>query len=109
MTTTDFQHVFAAEINLGRRLVVELNAEPVRLVRLVERWADRRVLLVAPVQENNIVILPEPTGHQGIPVLEDLLVDAGRPYALDRADADVVQGFRSGPASHTGKHGRQGA
>jgi hypothetical protein len=46
MTTTDFQHVFAAEINLGRRLVVERNAEPVRLVRLVERWADRRVLLV---------------------------------------------------------------
>ncbi len=37
MPTTDFQHVFAAEINLGRRLVVELNAEPVRLVGLVER------------------------------------------------------------------------
>ena len=37
MATTDFQHVFAAEINLGRGLVVELNAVPVGFIGLVER------------------------------------------------------------------------
>src|SRR3981189_1198274 len=107
MATTNFQHVFAAEINLGRRLVVELNAEPVRFIGLVQRQTHRRGLLVAPVQEDDIVILPEPTGHEGIPVLEDPLVKPGRPYAVDQAYADVVQDLRSGRASHAGKYGRQ--
>jgi hypothetical protein len=37
MATTELQHVFAAEINLGRGLAVELNGVPIRLIGLVAR------------------------------------------------------------------------
>src|SRR3954447_4274984 len=105
MATADFQHFLAAEIDLACGLVVELNAAPVGLVGLVERQTHRRVFLVAPVQEDDVLLPDEPTGHQGIPVLEDLLVGRGGPDAVHQICADVVQLFKSNEGTnHGGKY-----
>ena len=103
----DFQHFFAAEIDLGCGLVVELNAAPVGLVGLLERQTHRRIFLVAPVQEDDILLPDKPTGHEGIPVLEDLLIGRGGPDAVHQANADSVQGLH-GAATHAGQYRRQG-
>ena len=87
------KHLLAGEVDavLGRGLVVELNAVPVGLVGRVEGQAQWRVLLVAPVQELNIVVLIQPLGHQRVPVPEELFVRRRRPDAVDETCADVVQ------------------
>jgi hypothetical protein len=48
--------------------VVELDAVPVGFVRRVQRQAQRRILLIAPV-EKDIVVLGPPASNKGIPVL----------------------------------------
>ena len=68
MAATDLQHPFAAEIRLSRRAVVELNGEPVGLVQLCQRHDHRRILLVGPVEEQNVVVA-KPTGEVGVKVL----------------------------------------
>ena len=75
--------------------MVELNAVPVRLVGFVERQTQRRIFLVAPVQEYDVILLPESTGHHRIPVPENFLVGRRGADAVDLAYADSVQGFRS--------------
>ena len=57
MAATDLQHPFAAEIHLGRRAVVELNGVPVGLVGRRQRYSHRRILLVAGVEEHQIVVV----------------------------------------------------
>ena len=93
MAGAALQHLLAGEVDavLGRGLVVELDAVPVRLVGRVERQTQWRVLLVAPVQELNIVLLVQPLGHQGVPVPEELFVRRRRTDAVDETCADVVQ------------------
>ena len=49
------KHLFAAEIRLGRRAVVELDAEPVGLVGRRQRQGHRRILLIAQVEEHHVV------------------------------------------------------
>ena len=93
MAGTALQDLLAGEVDavLGRGLVVELDAVPVGLVGRVERQAQWRVLLVAPVQELDVVLLVQPLGHQGVPVAEEFLVRRRRPDAVDETCADVVQ------------------
>src|ERR1700761_3033381 len=63
----DLQDLFAAEIRLGRRAVVELDAVPVGLILRGQRQSQRRIFLIAPVEKGDVFVLP-PAGDQGVPV-----------------------------------------
>jgi hypothetical protein len=56
VAATDLQHPLAAEIHLGRRTVVELDAEPVGLVGLRQRQGHRWILLIAEVEKHHVIV-----------------------------------------------------
>ena len=70
VAATDLQHPLALEIHLRRDAVIELDAEPIDLVGCRKGQAHRRVLLVAPIEEEHFVVA-EPAGDQAISVFPD--------------------------------------
>ena len=56
VAAADLEHVFAAQIRLSGGAVIELNKEPVRFVGLRQRQCHRRILLVAIVEEQPVII-----------------------------------------------------
>ena len=70
VAATGFQHPFAAEIHLGRRAVVELDEISVGLVGRRQRHGDRRILLVAVVEEQPVIVA-EQASLGGEPVLDE--------------------------------------
>jgi hypothetical protein len=50
MAGADLQYLFAADIGLGCRAVVELDALPIALRFIAERQIHRRIFFVAPVE-----------------------------------------------------------
>src|ERR1700733_15820229 len=67
VAAADFQYLFAAQIRLGRGAVVKLDAVPVGLILRGQRQSHRRILLVAPVEKDDVFFLP-PAADQGVPV-----------------------------------------
>jgi hypothetical protein len=55
VTAADLQYTFAAEVCLRGRAVVQLDEEPIGLVGGRKRQSHRRILLVAVVEEDDIV------------------------------------------------------
>ena len=74
MAATDLQYLFAAEIRLCCRAVVELDAVPVALIGRRERQPHRRILLIAVVEQKDVLRIP-PAGQEGIPVLDHHLLE----------------------------------
>jgi hypothetical protein len=58
VAAADLQCLFAAEIRLGRRAVVKLDAVPVGLIRRSQRQVHRRIFLIAPVEKEDVVLIP---------------------------------------------------
>jgi hypothetical protein len=50
VTGADLQYVLAADIGLGSRAVIELDAIPIALRFVAQRETHRRIFLVAPVE-----------------------------------------------------------
>ena len=67
VAATDLQYLFALEIHLGRRAVVELDWKPVELIGPLQRQGHRRILFVAPIHEHQIITAD--TGDERIVVL----------------------------------------
>ena len=55
MAATDLQYLFADEIHLGRRAVVELDGKPVGLIGGRQRQGHRRFLLISVIEEQHVV------------------------------------------------------
>jgi hypothetical protein len=83
VAAADLENLFATEIRLGRREVVELNPEPVGFIGRRKRQAHRRILLIAVVEKNDVLRI-EPTSQKGIPVLAHHFLEK-------RRGADVVE------------------
>jgi hypothetical protein len=55
VAATDLEYPFAGEVRLGRRAVVELDAEPVGLVGRRQWQCHRRILFVAVAEEQHFI------------------------------------------------------
>ena len=96
MAAADLQYLFAVEIRLRCRAVVELDAEPVGLIGRRQRQGHRRVLLVAVVEAREVFRI-EPAAQKGVPVVvRQCFVQPG---------ADVVDVVR-GSDGHGGEYAR---
>src|SRR5271166_1529006 len=94
----DLQHLFAAEIRLGRRAVVKLDAVPVGLILRGQRQSQRRIFLIAPVEKGDVFVFP-PAADQGVPVLVH-----GYFQPRERVDGLDVP---TESASHSGEYARR--
>src|SRR5882757_386466 len=97
MAATGLQHLFAGEVDLGGDLVVQVDRVPVGRVVLVQRKVQRRVALIAVVEEGDVLRI-QPTGQERVPDLVD--------ERLVGPVADVVDAFRS--RGHAREYARRG-
>src|SRR6185503_421752 len=68
VAAADLQYLFAAEIRLRCRAVVELDAEPAALIGRRQRQCHWRILLIAVVEKNDVLRIP-PAGEERVPVV----------------------------------------
>ena len=69
VAATDLQYLFADEIHLRRRAMVELDGKPVRLIGRRQRQRQRRILLISVVEEQHVVSC-EQAAEQPVTVIE---------------------------------------
>lgn len=84
VSATDLQHLLAAQIDLGRGAVVQVDVGSVGLVGCLQWQVHRRIFLIGPVDEHDFVVT-ESARHQRVPVPPNSLVGRGTARAGEEA------------------------